>query len=212
MLADDASSGCIQITNPTSFGNPSLVPVKPLADDAPLQTPSSPEIKIVADRSLVEAIISNRKPIVIEFCAGTAGFSAEIFKCKFQSLAVDCSRNRFKVKHAITTLDLLEEGSVVILFQLLESGLVFLVFAGVPCGTASRAREIPIKGNLKRVLKGKPPQPFRSETFPFGLASIVGLDLHKLLTANLVYINVGRIMAKCRELGIFRAVENPKNS
>ena len=124
-MADDASPNCIPSSNPNSLADPNPVPLKPMADDASLHTASVPETKAFADSSLVEAITSNRKPIVIELCAGTAGFSAEIFKCKFQSLAVDCSRNRFKVKHAITTLDLLEGGSVEILTQLLESGLVF---------------------------------------------------------------------------------------
>ena len=152
------------------------------------------------------------KPRTIELCAGSGGFSAALFRRGFDCLAIDCARNRFRVKHAITTIDLSTDAGTEIVLASLDPAVTMFVFAGIPCGTASKAREIPIRGKQALLLNGPAPKPLRSVDEPWGLATLTGLDLAKVQLANAVYRNVGRILQRCFELGIKRGAENPRGS
>ena len=77
----------------------------------------------------------------IELCAGSAGYSAKIFKLGMLPLAVDHSSNRHRQQFPCVSMDLTQQSSQDILEKLLSEGRVFSIGAAPPCGTASRARE-----------------------------------------------------------------------
>ena len=154
----------------------------------------------------------SRQPIAFELCCGSAGYSAALSDRGFKCVAVDCSRNRFRAKHAITMLDLESHDTVEIICEAIAQGHTVVVFAEPPCGTASRSREIPISPNMLKHFKGDPPKQLRSERFPLGLPNLSGLDATKVAAANRVYNNIGVILLFALQLGIGIGVENPFSS
>ena len=67
-----------------------------------------------------------------------------------------------------------------------SSRRVDAVHMGHPCGTSSRARNIPIKKNLRKA--GAPnPVPLRSSKFPQGFPWLKGVNLIKVQAANSLY-------------------------
>ena len=153
-----------------------------------------------------------RHPVAIELCCGSAGLSAALAARGFKCVAVDCARNRFRAKHAITMLDLETPEAVEIICDAISQGQTRFVFAAPPCGTASRSREIPISAGMLKHFKGNPPKQLRSEQFPLGLPNLSGLDAVKVAAANRVYNNIGLILLFALQLGIGIGVESPFSS
>ena len=81
------------------------------------------------------------------------------------------------------------------------------VWIGVPCGTASRAREI-------RRGQRNEPIPLRSEPEPWGRTdiSLSAKDAERVRKANELYRFTLRVVDLCEEKGIAWAIENPLNS
>ena len=80
-----------------------------------------------------------------------------------------------------------------------------------PCGTASRAREIPLSWAMKMAGAPEPVQ-LRSEAFPSGIPGLKGLDATKEATANAVYNTCAAIVHQAIALKKLFAVENPSRS
>ena len=150
----------------------------------------------------------NGKPRAIELCAGTAILSSKLFELGFDVCAVDTKRNRFRVKFPITDLDLCEDDSVLLITEAIVMNGIAYIHAGVPCGTASRAREIPIKNNCNA------PRPLRTETEPWGRTDITLSDIEtaKLKSANRVYESVATIIKCAIRCGAVVSIENPERS
>ena len=146
------------------------------------------------------------KPLFVELCAGSAGLSLFMNAEGFRSIPIDHSRSEHRSKVPIVTLDLADPQQAQIVLNLLTSGGVEAIHAGVPCGTASRAREIALPGNRKG-----PPQ-LRSKEYPFGLPNLSAIDQLKVSKANLIYQHVANILDVAIQLGILISIENPKNS
>ena len=103
--------------------------------------------------------------IFIEVFAGSAGLCKALKQCGYsQSLAVDKVASPL-ARAPIITLDLCHPGSLAILLDLVERDCVAGIHLAPPCGTSSRARELP-----------NGPPPLRSLEFPNGLPSLSGLD------------------------------------
>ena len=148
------------------------------------------------------------KPRAIELCAGSASLSAKLAEFGFDPCAIDTKRNRFRVKFPITDMDLTNADSVQLISTSISSNGIQYVHAGVPCGTASRAREIPIPGNHKA------PRALRSEREPWGRTDIVLDESEKLKrkAANQVYRNVASILKQAILAGAVVSIENPERS
>ena len=106
-------------------------------------------------------------------------------------------------------LDLTLEHDLRILLQLLrsESKRIALVFISPPCGTASKARERPIKTSL--LFGQKQPEPLRTSGKPDQKDILSGLDKVKTELANQLYEAVTTIVLECDKLGLWVLVENP---
>ena len=143
------------------------------------------------------------KPGLLELCAGSATLSFVGSKKGFQPIPVDHSRNKFRPKVPIIKLNLAEDATVDICIELINMGAVQVLLAAVPCGTASRARDIYIAGG---------PLPLRSDESPYGLQTLRGTDLLRVETANRIYYNCQRILVAAHYRNVICALENPDRS
>ena len=131
--------------------------------------------------------------IAVELCAGSCKLTAAMSKAGFQGIAVDQERNRHKQHAAVAKLDLARRESWTLLQQLFDEDPFFFTWGGPPCGTGSRAREIPIAPEL--ISAGAPqPQQLRSDAWPQGLPSLRGTDLAKVQTANAIWNQMAQFM------------------
>ena len=139
--------------------------------------------------------------IFIEVFAGSAGLCRALKQCGYsQSLAVDKVASPL-ARAPIVTLDLCQPGSLAILLNLIERACVAGIHLAPPCGTSSRARELP-----------NGPPPLRSLEFPDGLPSLSGLDALRVKQANELYRVSALIYSLCCKKGILCLIENPRRS
>lgn len=97
---------------------------------------------ILPSRESIPHSMFTCRPRLIELCAGTAGLSAACERHGVEAVAIDGARNRFRAQHAITSVDLSTDECLDISLPALDPSTVVCVFAGVPCGTSARSREI----------------------------------------------------------------------
>ncbi|CAE7403302.1 unnamed protein product [Symbiodinium microadriaticum] len=139
----------------------------------------------------------------VEVFAGSGRLTAELKSSGFRdSVGVDHVVPKHIVS-PIVKLDLLEPDSVQMLFDMIDSPFCIYVHLAPPCGTASRAREIPGRHM---------PQPARSEMHPDGLPALQGPLLDRVRKANQLYGLAGRIFSHCMRAGKLVSCENPANS
>ena len=99
-----------------------------------------------------------------------------------------------------------EEGAEQLTQLLDQNDALELVWFGLPCGTASRAREIHDRPGL--------PRPLRTPTEPWGRTDVV-LDKQeemRVKAANAVYRTALRLIERCTARGVRWVIENPFNS
>ena len=136
----------------------------------------------------------------VEVFAGSGRLSAELKSSGFRDSVGVVPKH---IVSPIVKLDLLEPDSVQMLFDMIDSPFCIYVHLAPPCGTASRAREIP--GRCM-------PQPARSEAHPDGLPTLQGSLLDRVRKANQLYGLAGRIFSHCMRAGKLVSCENPANS
>lgn len=156
-------------------------------------------------RSAQCVIRSANKPIFIELCSGSARLSLHMQKLGCHVIPVDHKRNDHKSLVPAVILDLSDKSQCKIILDLLDSGNVACISAGIPCGTSSRAREIALPG-------GGGPRPLRSAEFLLGLPGLSKLDQLKVDKANAIYHNVSEILDKAILLMVLILLENPRGS
>ena len=149
--------------------------------------------------------------LVVEICAGSARLTKTVRAKGMRGLAIDKTKSR-GCGTEIMVLDLTLEQDLRILLQLLrsESKCIALVFISPPCGTASKARERPIKASL--LFGQKQPEPLRTSSKPDQKDMLSGLDKVKTELANQLYEAVTAIVLECDKLGLWVMVENPRSS
>ena len=86
------------------------------------------------------------KPIFIELCSGSARLSLHMQSLGCHVIPIDHKRNDHKSLVPAIIIDLSDAEQCDIILNLLVSGNVAVIAAGIPCGTSSRAREIPLPG------------------------------------------------------------------
>ena len=141
----------------------------PTAGEAP--TPSSkPPPSVVSPQHHPHPMqVSPQQPFAIEICCGQASLSRELINAGFSVLAVDHVMHDPQVP--VTLLDLTQDDHQNILIDLLNNRPPDYIHLGMPCGTASRARERPVARD--KIKQGAPqPPPLRSADHPLGLPHI----------------------------------------
>jgi hypothetical protein len=146
------------------------------------------------------------KTLVLEVCAGTARLSEAISIYGIPTLSVDYDRNRHTASMPIIKVDLSDAAQVAVLLEPIEMGLVEVMTAAPPCGTASRARDIPMSANSHG------PPPLRSSDFPWGLPNLKGDIEHRVELANTVYRSIALLVMAMLSKGKAVLIENPLRS
>ena len=143
-------------------------------------------------------------PFAIEFCAGTAGLTAQIRKLGLTaSFGVD-HVVKAGAKAPVQKLDLSSPGALELAMEWLSNPMCMYAHFGIPCGTCSRAREIPIEGGG--------PKPLRSEQTPEGLRGLSAADQRRVDLANAVYETCCKLILHCISEGVDWSLEQPRRS
>eukprot|EP00435_Cladocopium_sp_Y103_P006698 s4577_g2.t1 len=150
-------------------------------------------------------------PFLLELFCGTAGVCAQFRTLGGRALGVDHHVKRGKLKAAAVQLDITQQWVQDLICREIRLGRIDSVHMGPPCGTASMARNIPIKRKLIR--KGAPnPQPLRSHKYPLGFPWLRGLNRTKVLAANVLYQYAAQLALLCDEYNVPFTIENPFRS
>ena len=91
-----------------------------------------------------------------------------------------------RVKAPVAKVDLAHHDGQSTVLSWIRDGKVDAVMLAPPCGTSSRAREIPLPKHC-RLRKGMQPVPLRSDKWPDGLPHLRGVAKLKVKTANKLY-------------------------
>ena len=144
------------------------------------------------------------KQLFVEIFCGTGGLTANIKALGVQGIGIDSSVST-ACKSPVLKLDLTKSSGQQILWEVLNRPNICGVHLAPPCGTSSRARDIPRA-------YGPSPLPLRSEAHPDGLPSLRGLDLKRVRSANCLYRLTGEVLRFCIDRNIPCSVENPARS
>ena len=152
------------------------------------------------------------RPIFIELCCGSAGLTAACARLGFRAFGVDWKRNKSKKpKHHILNLDLTVPANQRFIKELIASGRVGGIHMGPPCGTASRARDRPLRGKARKAGIRRP-MPLRSAKFPLGLPNIKGVAKERVRMANILYKFCSEVAVLASKHLVPWTMENPENS
>ena len=145
-------------------------------------------------------------PLFIEACCGCALLSSCVSKAGFDILSIDFEGNKQRPYVHVVQLDLRQRSTWEFLEYLAHSRRPFHFHAAPPCGTASRARDVP----MSETEHGPPP--LRSEAWPLGLPGLGGVWLAKVESANDIYLQLCAYCFFLNVLGLTWSIENPYNS
>ena len=148
--------------------------------------------------------------LLLDIFSGTAGVTAAFTQLGGEALGLDHVVDKNRVKGPVSKVDLCKAQNQQIVMQWLDEGKVDAVMLAPPCGTSSRAREIPIVG--KNGQRCRAPQPLRNSKWPDGRPSLKGLDAMKVRLANKLYSFTRRVIDRCCELSIPFICEHPQRS
>ena len=165
----------------------------------------------VDGRAGTNATTHSKQLFLLDLFCGTAGVAAAFRAMGGESLGIDHIIDKRRVKGPVAKVDLSKQDGQATVLQWIESDKVDAVMLAPPCGTASRAREIPVP-KRHRLRKGMQPVPLRSEAEPMGLSSLRGVAKIKVLAANRLYAFARKVMDLCERKGIPCICENPRRS
>lgn len=112
----------------------------------------------------------------------------------------------------VRILDLSKQKDQRTLMRWLQSPLCAGIFAAPPCGTCSKARNIPLVQGVRKGNFCKLPRPLRSDQFPEGLPGLTTLERIKVSQANKLFDFLATVILNCLEREQIVAVENPRGS
>ena len=159
----------------------------------------------------------------VEIFCGSGALSAAAIRRGCVTTPVDHRSNRRKQQAHALNLELTDPGAIAVIIGIIDKycemaahdarehstdgqGARVHVHFPPPCGTCSRAREIPLAHGG--------PQPLWSETYPEGLPSLTDTGLAKVQAANALYDMVADIVTHIQDQAhlLTWSVENPTNS
>ena len=151
--------------------------------------------------------VDKREMIALEVFCGKAALTRALGKAGVKAQGIDFKFNKDKPVGSVIWIDLsLPRGQAEFkeLCKAKDCRVVYAHFAP-PCGTASRAREIRIKGAAD-------PKPLRSNEHPDGVPGLAGENLKRVSGANELYSFTAKAIVFLHEQKIAWSVENPTNS
>jgi len=151
----------------------------------------------------------------IEICCGHAGLTAALCDAGLEAIGIDWERNRHSPEVPILTADLTTEAGQAFVKDLVQQDHVMYVHLAPPCGTYTRAREIPIPQWKLDLYPGMPnPQPLRTDQFPAGLPpeAMSKTDAIKVDKGNIIADFCAEIAQYCLDSNKLFSSENPTRS
>ena len=190
-----------------------------LASDSPSTEPSivDPQAKVPAavghddlQFACQKFDLGGPRAFCLEIFGGSCRLTRTMRSAGFNAWAVDYKQNKLQPESpAYLRLDLCLADHKRTFWRLLQHPRLLYVHFAPPCGTCSRAREVPIK-NAKC-----PPVPLRSELHPRGLPGLQQQNLPQFMRvqlANELYDLMFDAVADLSQRGIAWSIENPRNS
>ena len=156
-----------------------------------------------------------KKVGAIEICCGHAGITAVLCDAGLDAIGIDWKRNRHCPEVPIVTADLTTEESQTFVCKLIQQEHVLYVHLAPPCGTYTRAREIPIPQWKLDKYPGMPnPQPLRTVDLPAGLPpeSMSKTDAIKVEKGNILSNFCASVAKYCIDNSKLFSIENPTRS
>ena len=148
--------------------------------------------------------------LIIEIFAGSARVTACLKQLGMKSsFGVDKIRSK-NVMSSVVLSDLTTREGEELLMNWLSMPNVVGIFLAPPCGSASRARQIPLKRKFGRRRSG--PRPLRSDQFPNGIPNLNPSELSRVSLANKLYHLTAKLVKWADEHGVIFVVENPQFS
>ena len=154
---------------------------------------------------------AKQSPFLLDLFCGTAGVAAAFKALGGDALGIDHMVDKRRVKAPVAKVDLAHHDGQSTVLSWIRDGKVDAVMLAPPCGTSSRAREIPLPKHC-RLRKGMQPVPLRSDKWPDGLPHLRGVAKLKVKTANKLYKFSMKVIKLCILMGIPVICENPKRS
>ena len=149
--------------------------------------------------------------LVIEIFAGSARLTSAIRDAGMAGVAVDHDKSRSTGPHiALYDLNDRSQFDALVDFIRMERHRIIWVHFAPSCGTASRARERPLKSWEQKGFKI--PKPLRSDEFPLGVPGLQGIDKQRTETANITYSRTAELAKMLNQWDITVSIENPLNS
>ena len=161
--------------------------------------------------------LTARTRVAFEFCAGSATLSGSLAEAGFKVFPVDWEGNEHVPHISVITIDLCSDQGLAHAWRLILSALgnplyiISLLWIAVPCGTFSRAREIPVP-QWQKALGAPEPKPLRSDEYPSGLPDLQGSDRTRVLKANRLSEFAASVFAFGRLHNLLCVIENPRGS
>jgi hypothetical protein len=149
------------------------------------------------------------RTVLLDIFSGTAGVTAAFIQLGGEALGLDHVVDKKRMRGPTSKVDLCKKENQEMVLQWLDEGKIDGVMIAPPCGTSSRAREIPVFQSGK---KRRAPRPLRSARYPNGLPTLRGLDALKVKLANKLYAFTRKLIDKCVQLVIPFICENPLRS
>ena len=129
--------------------------VKPMQAISPVVSPPGLVQQLPAGGA-PELSQQEMKPLFVEVFSGKASFSRAMIQAGFEVVSVD---HEVDAPYApVVSLDLTTESGQKILMDITSSRRLAAIHFGLPCGTASKARDRPISQELQRHVKEFPRQ------------------------------------------------------
>ena len=179
---------------------------KGLRDIRHVRTTTGSAVKLTGKRDLdpehsIPTPVTCEPLLFVEACCGSAALAAAAKQAGFEVMAIDHPHNRHNPAIKCIHLDLRAKAAWVFLDHVRKHGRLFHFHISPPCGTASRARELP-----------NGPGPLRSFEFPYGIPGIPLADQAKVTSANEIYSRAALFCIELAKANIGFTVENPSES
>ena len=141
-----------------------------------LPSESEDEEEVAEFRDEPRSLAPVPPPIALEFCCGSARLTAALDTAGFRAIGFDYQFNKVKPEALCLWVDLATAHGRALGWAWLKHAATKWAAFAPPCGTSSRARELP-----------NGPPPLRSELHPGGLPGLQGLDKVRVEAANAMY-------------------------
>ncbi|CAE7297549.1 F25B4.6 [Symbiodinium sp. CCMP2592] len=149
--------------------------------------------------------------VFVELCCGSAILSHAAASQGWQVYPIDHHSNRFESLVSFLPLDLSTLSSRKLVDDLIHHVRPLWIHFGLPCGTSSRARQLPVSPKLRA--KGVPaPRPLRSARFPLGLPDLSPLERQRVESANAVYVTCVHALFAAWKANALITIENPSRA